>query len=302
MRDNKQYLIVGLFVLITATVLISVWLWFSSHNRQVYNTYMAPFKEAVDGVTTNSVVKYNGVEVGKVKKIELDPRDPHGVLVYLDILEQVSINKRAVASMKAQGVTGLFYISVNAPVDAKAGDNIKPHNDAPYPVIATKESLLSGLSGQAQAIANNLGNLSADMRVLLSDKNIKHVSNILSNLDKVSEAIASRSDEIGNSVKMITKILASIEKNSQNLNVTFSKIQDLTQTITDTATSTNGLISDVQNNTLQNINTVLLPNLNSTMSHMNQSSYQLEQLLKMLNQNPSVLVRGKTTKPLGPGE
>ncbi len=302
MRDNKQYLIVGLFVLIAATVLISVWLWFSSHNRQVYNTYMAPFKEAVDGVTTNSVVKYNGVEVGKVKRIELDPRDPHAVLLYLDILEQVSINKKAVASMKAQGVTGMFYISINVPPDAKSGENIKPHNDAPYPVIATKESLLSGLTGQAQAIANNLGNLSSDMRELLNEKNIKHVSNILGNLDKVSEELAKHSEDVGDSVKAINKILGGIQKNSENLNVTFSKIQNLTQTITETASNANGLVSDVQNNTLQNINTVLLPNINSTMSHMNQASYQLEQLLKMLNQNPAVLVRGKTTKPLGPGE
>ncbi|MCC2625711.1 MAG: hypothetical protein K0R14_1584 [Burkholderiales bacterium] len=302
MRDNKQYLIVGLFVLITATVLISVWLWFSSHNRQVYNTYLAPFKEAVDGVTTNSVVKYNGVEVGKVKKIELDPHDPHSVLIYLDILERVSINKKAVASMKAQGVTGIFYISINVPSDAKSGDNIKPHNEVPYPVITTKESLLSGLTGQAQSIANNLGNLSSDMRELLNEKNIQHVSNILANLDEVSKELSKHSEDVGNSVKTVTKILSSIQKNSENLNVTFSKIQELTGTITETAVSTNGLISDVQSNTLQNINTVLLPNLNSTILHMNQSSYQLEQLLKMLNQNPAVLVRGKTTKPLGPGE
>jgi len=302
MRDNKQYLIVGLFVIISATILISVWLWFSSHNRQVYNTYVAVFSESIDGVTTNSVVKYSGVEVGKVKKIELNPKQPHSVLVYLDVLQQVSLNKKTYASMKAQGVTGLFYISLNVPLDAKGGDNIKPHNSEPYPVIVTKESFLSSLSSQAQSIATNINGLTADMRAVLDAKNIEHFSHILANLDKVSVAVANHSDEISYSVKTMAKILSNVEKNSNNLNTTFVRIQDLINVVAETAANANGLITDVQNNTLQNVNSVLLPNLNSTMSHLNQSSYQLEQLLKMLNQNPSALVRGKTVKALGPGE
>ncbi|MCE3268182.1 MAG: hypothetical protein K0R49_434 [Burkholderiales bacterium] len=302
MRDNKQYLIVGLFVLISATVLIGVWIWFSSYNRQVYNTYVAAFNESVDGITTNSTVKYNGVEVGKVKKIELNPKDPRSILIYLDVLEQISLNKQTYASMKAQGVTGMFYISLNVQHGAKNNDNIEPHNSQPYPRIKTKESLLSGLTGQAQAIANNIGNLSSDMRTLLDEKNIKHVANILANLDKVSGSIANRSDEISESVKTMAQILKNVEKNSENLNSTFAKIQDLTKTVSETTSNANSLINNVQDNTLQNINAVLLPNLNNAISHLNQSSYQFEQLLKLLNQNPSALIRGKSVQTLGPGE
>lgn len=302
MRDNKQYLIVGLFVIISATVLIGVWLWFSAHNRQVYNTYVAVFSESVDGVTTNSVVKYSGVEVGKVKKIELNPKEPHSVLVYLNVLQQISLNKKTYASMKAQGVTGIFYISLNVPPDATGGDNIKPHNSEPYPAIITKESFLASLTSQAQSIATNINGLSSDMRAVLDAKNIAHFTSILANLDRVSAAVANHSDDISYSVKTMSKILSNVEKNSENLNTTFAQIQDLTHAVAETAANANGLVTDVQNNTLQNVNAVLLPNLNSTISHLNQSSYQLEQLLKMLNQNPSALIRGKTVKALGPGE
>lgn len=302
MRNNRQYLIVGLFVIITATVLISVWLWFSSHNRQVFNTYVAIFNESVDGVTTNSVVKYNGVEVGKVSKIVLDKKDPRAILVYLNVLQQISLNKKTYATMKAQGVTGLFYISLSVPADAISGDNIKPSNKEPFPEIITKKSLFSNIADQAESIAGNVNVLSSDMKSLLTEKNIAHFSNVLANLDKVSSAIASRSDEINYSVKTMAQILRNVERNSENLNTTFAQIQDLTHILAETTASANGLISDVQDNTLQNINTVLLPNLNGTISHLNQSSYQLEQLLKLLNQNPSALVRGKTAPTLGPGE
>lgn len=302
MRNNKQYLIVGLFVLIATAMLIGVWLWFSSHNRQVYNTYVAIFSESVDGVTTNSVVKYNGVEVGKVRQIELDMQNPRNIRVYLDVLQKIALNKQTYATLKAQGVTGMFYISLNVPDTARSGDNIKAHNSAPYPLITARESLLSNLSEQAQSIAGNLSSLSGDMRLLFNEKNIVHVSNLLANLDKLSSAITSHSEEIGYSVKTMAQILKNVEQDSQNLNTTFIQIQDLTRILAEVTTNANGLINNVQDTTLQNINAVLLPNLNGTISHLNQSSYQLEQLLKLLNQNPSALVRGKTAPTLGPGE
>lgn len=302
MKDKKQYLVVGLFVIISTIVLISVWLWFSSHNRQEYNIFVSVFNESIDGVTTNSVVKLNGVEVGKVRAIELDQNNPNSIKVYLNILQKIKLNKAVYASLKAQGVTGLSYISLTVPPQAKAGDNIIPHNEDPYPSIPTKESLLSSLSEQAQSIAGNINGLSADMRMLLSEKNIEHFSRLLANLDRISAAVANRSDEISYSVKTMAQILTNVKKNSDNLNTTFAQIQELTHTLSETTANANSLISDVQDNTLQNINAVLLPNLNGTISHLNQSSYQLEQLLKLLNQNPSALVRGKTSPTLGPGE
>jgi phospholipid/cholesterol/gamma-HCH transport system substrate-binding protein len=302
MRDNKQYLIVGLFVVIAATILIGVWLWFSAHNRQVYNIYIAIFNESVDGVTTNSVVKYNGVEVGKVKKLEPDPLNPRNTLVYLNILQKVVLNAQAYAVMKGQGLTGLSYISLTVPADAKVGNNIVPNNSEPYPIIPTKPSLLSSLTDQAQGIADNVGEISGEVKQLLNEQNVKHLSNILANLDNLSSAIASRSDEINQSVATMAEILKNVKKNTENLNLTFNQIQNLTNILADTTSNANSLITEVQDNTLQNVNAVLLPNLNSTISHLNQSSYQLEQLLKLLNQNPSALVRGKTTPTLGPGE
>ena len=69
MNNNRKYLAVGLFVIISTAIAVSVWLWFTASSRQAYNVYLSVFTEAVDGVSTNSAVKYNGVEVGKVKKI-----------------------------------------------------------------------------------------------------------------------------------------------------------------------------------------------------------------------------------------
>jgi len=302
MKDNRRYLLVGLFVVIAATISVSVWLWFSASTRQAYNVYLAIFTEPVDGVTTNSVVKYNGVEVGKVKKLELDPKNPRNILVYLNILQHVPINVQTYATMKAQGITGLSFINLSLPKTAKDGQNIKPHNVEPYPIIQTKPSFFYSLTEQAQSVAGNINGISTQVKTMLNDQNIEHISRIVSNLDKISTALASRSEVMSKSIDTMSQILSNVKENTENLNATFKDIKELTKTLSQTTENANGLISSVQNNTLQNINTILLPNLNGAISHLNQSSYQLEQLLTLLNQNPSALVRGKLPAKPGPGE
>ena len=72
MRNNKQYLIVGTFVLIGIAMIVGILLWFSASNRKAYDIYRITFSESIDGVTTNSMVKYNGVVVGQAVAIKKD--------------------------------------------------------------------------------------------------------------------------------------------------------------------------------------------------------------------------------------
>lgn len=302
MNNNRQHLIVGLFVIIVTSILIGVWLWLSSSNRKAYNTYISTFNEPVDGLSDNSLIKYNGVEVGKVKLINLDSKNPRNIYVYLNILQTVAINKNTTASIKSQGVTGMSYVDLSLPKTAKNDDNLEPHNEEPYPEIKTKPSLLYSLSEQAQTFTDNIQDVSSQVKTLLNDKNIDHMSNVLNNLDKMSSALASRSVQMEKSIDTLAEILQSVKDNSQNLNNTFRDLSILSKTLTETSKNANNLIINAQNNTMQDLNAVLLPNLNQTITHLNQSSYQLEQFLKILNQNPSALVRGKTPPVLGPGE
>ena len=302
MNNNRKYLAVGTFVIVATTIAVGVWLWFSANSRQSYNVYLAVFTEPVDGVSTNSVVKYNGVEVGKVKKIELDSENQHNILVYLNVLQSVAIHVQTYASLKAQGITGLSYINLDLPKDVKDGEILVPHNKPPYPRIPTHTSFLYSLTEQAQSIGKNVNEVSGQMKILLDDKNLEHFSRILSNLESISYTINSRSAVIGKSLDSMSEILANVKQNTHNLNTTFKEIHSLTKTVSQTTQSANNLITNLETHTLQNFNTVLLPNLNSTIVNLNQSSYYLEQLLILLNQNPSVLVRGKLPAKPGPGE
>lgn len=287
-KENKQYLLIGTFVLLGIFLTISIFLWFSSNGRLKFNTYVAVFNEAVDGLSNNSAVKYNGVEIGHVEKLELNTKNLKQVFVYLSINQQVPINVSTYAIIKAQGVTGLSYIDLRLPDGANHDVNLVPHNSKPYPQIATRQSFLSNFSAHAQITAANIEQITNQLRIILSQKNVEHVGKVINNLEKISQNIVA--------------VTNTIEKHKQDLGETMVNIKKLAKSLTQTSDNINSVVYSVKNNTLQNINTVLLPNLSNVLLNLNQSSYQLQELLMLINQNPAVLIRGKSTTKPGPGE
>ena len=302
MNDNRQYLVVGIFVVVATTILISVLLWFSANSRKSYNVYQTVFNEPVDGITANSPIKYNGVEIGRVKSIQLDNDNPRNVIVILNIGSRVLINSETYAIIKPQGVTGMSFIDLRLPKSSISTKNLTPSTTPPYPKITSRPSLMFSLTEQAQSFTSNVQEISSDIKTILDDKNIQHFSNIMANLDKISTLVANKSKQMEQTSDLLLMILKNIKDSSAKLNETFVELNSLTKSLTHTSENTNNLILNIQNNSMQNINSVLLPNLNQAITHLDQSSYQLEQLLNLLNQNPSVLVRGKSPVLKGPGE
>lgn len=100
----------------------------------------------------------------------------------------------------------------------------------------------------------------------------------------------------------MTVVLNNVNNNSQSLNDTLLQVNSLVKALELNSTKFNGIMDSVQNDTLNNINNVLLPNINQSMINMNNTSGQLSELIKTVNQNPSVFIRGKTNPPKGPGE
>jgi phospholipid/cholesterol/gamma-HCH transport system substrate-binding protein len=304
-NQNRQYLFVGLFVLIVTTIIVVIWLWFvnGGTDKHRYNKYQITFHESISGISADSVVKYNGVNIGKVIAVDIDNNDPRNIIVYVKIYNKILISKDTYAVLQSQGLTGLSYIDLRLPPTSVLNSGfLKIHNTPPYPEIKSQISLLSNLTEQAQSLGNDLQNISSQTRMLLSDSNIQHISNTLKNFDDISTALTKKTDTITKSLNELQDILVNVKRDSVTLNNLMGNLQQLSKSTNVTVNNTNKLILDVRDNTVHNLNSVFLPNLNQTVINLNQSSAQLQQLLTLLNQNPSALIRGKSPLPKGPGE
>ncbi|AUR50805.1 MlaD family protein [Aquella oligotrophica] len=301
MKNNRLYLTVGSFVVVGFAIIIGIWLWFSTSKRQAYDTYQVVFHEPVDGVTTNSVVKYNGVEVGKVFSIDLDRNDPHNIMVRINVNQGLPITTTTYATIKGQGITGMSFINLGLNKN-ESFTVIKPHDSEPYPTIPSKPSLLYSLSEQAQSVTGNIKDISVDIKQMLNESNLVHINRIVKNLDVLTAALAGQAGNIDKTMNQINEVLINFNTNAKNMNGAILELTDLSKSLKKNSDSLDNVLDTFQNNTLRSINTVLLPNLNQTVTNMSRTSSQVDELMRTINQNPTVLIRGKAPAQPGPGE
>src|SRR5438874_2702089 len=104
-------MVVGLFVVVLTIALVIIFLWLNAIGTQKsYKTYLIYVKEDVTGLTLQSPVRYNGVPVGYVSGIELDPRNPQLVKISVKIEVGTPITTSTVATIQLQGITGVMSV------------------------------------------------------------------------------------------------------------------------------------------------------------------------------------------------
>ena len=109
METKVNYAFVGAFVLVLGAALVAGVLWLATGGmmQKKYAPYLAVENESVAGLNLNAPVKYNGVDVGKVEVIRLDPHNPERVILLFAIERGTPIKTDTVAILKTQGLTGI---------------------------------------------------------------------------------------------------------------------------------------------------------------------------------------------------
>lgn len=218
MDSNVNYTLVGAFVLIlTACIVMSI-LWLSSgFSVESYSTYKVYMEEAVTGLTTNSSVEYNGVNVGVVKSIELNHKDPQLVELLLDVKKGTPITVETVARLQTRGVTGITYIALKddstdlTPLKAKEGE--------PYPVIKTAPSFFLQVDTAITTLTKSLSRVSEAVTMLLNPENQRLISDTLKSLDSITKNLAKEDAKISTILNNTAQASQNVSPALQTLNM-----------------------------------------------------------------------------------
>ena len=191
-----NYALVGAFVLVLGAVLIAGVLWLASGGalQKHYDLYLAIEDESVAGLNLNAPVKYNGVTVGKVRDIALDPGNPERVNLVFAIERGTPINSETVAVLKTQGLTGIAYVELSG--GARNAPPLRVTAGNAYPVIRTKPSLSARLENVLTTVLAKLDSTSNNIDALLSEENRTAFRNALADIATVAHTVAARKSTI----------------------------------------------------------------------------------------------------------
>src|ERR1700716_2288264 len=107
MEADKRYFLEGLFIigLALAAALAFVWLSKTGHRDDVL--YRIHFSESVSGLSLGDPVKFHGVDVGTVKAMAIDAKDPRLVQVDVSLRKDAPVKTDTKARLQLKGITGV---------------------------------------------------------------------------------------------------------------------------------------------------------------------------------------------------
>jgi len=304
MEPKVNYVLVGAFVVLFGAVLIVIVLWLVRGGPQrTYRSYYAYFGESVSGINEDSVVRYKGIKVGRVRNMRLDPENPERVRLVLDIAEGTPIKEDTVASLATQGLTGLAYVELGG--GTRDSPPLTPPPGQPYPVIKIKPSL--PLDEAASTLMSNLNEISSSLKDLTDKESSASMRKTMVNLAELTAALIQREKELDKLFSSADRTLENTREATEKLPALFSRVtetaaalENMAQQIARTGKSVDSLLVGSQQDA-QRFTNQTLSEAGLLIAEIRQLTERLQRLAQQVEQNPRSLLFGRRPAP-GPGE
>jgi len=237
METRAHYVAVGTFVLavIFLAFVAVLWLGRSEFGQQAKRYYIF-FSGSVAGLNKGSQVQYNGIPVGQVVDIRVDPNNLEQIQVTVEINTSiVDIKSDARAFLDANILNGIATIQVRG--GTREASALEPHPGHKYPVIKAGRSELEEVKATLPELLADLKEAAHSVNALLNDQNRQAVADTLQNIRTITGAFVEPSKEVSEVVDNANKAVVELRTFFQDLDQSYSDkggLKDqLSQTLAD---------------------------------------------------------------------
>lgn len=274
--------IVGIMLLVTFLILISGLDLLASKKL-----YYAQFKYT-SGVEVGSLVRYGGMEVGRVKKVGIAPDDNTLIKFEIEVDGDVPVKKDSEVFITSIGIMGDEYIEIstgspNAEL-MPAGSLLNCKDVTPLMMLTDSFDQLS------QKLSLTIDNLN----LILGRDNQNQIQQVLANLNQlladnqqaIAGLMANSNDVISHLNQVSGRLDTLLLENQDHISRSFQQLEA-------TLTHSQELIQNLQQ-TMKNINQMITTqngNYNEIMDNLNRTSRNLDEFTRTIKERPWSLIR-----------
>lgn len=235
-RKTSKFM-VGLFVTLGSILAVVAIIWVGATKYfEKGNMYITYLDESVQGLQKDSIVKYRGVDVGRVEKIQVAPDNKLiGVVMKINLKEDLEHN--AVAQLKAAGITGIMFVDLDRH-DPREPD-LSPKIDFPseYPVIPSRPSEMSRIFAGINEIVqkfNQIDTKGLSGQLIATTKSIetffqgKEMAKILAKVEATAANLEKLTERMEKAVAggKLDEVLAETRQALKGANTLIAKVQE----------------------------------------------------------------------------
>lgn len=225
METKASYLIVGGFVLtlIAGAFFFVIWLAKFELNRE-YTLYHVYSKESVTGLQVGGLVRFRGIPVGSVTKIDIDPEDVEEIRITIQVAAGTPVKEDTVASLEVQGLTGVAYVQLAS--GTQESPALKPKPGKRIAKIKSGRSSLERLFASAPQILERIDLLAQRANNVLNDRNIDAFSASLENMRILTASLAAKSKTIESAIDDGAATMRTLRDTASTLDARTKEIAD----------------------------------------------------------------------------
>jgi len=217
METRANYVLIGVFTLAVVLGVFGFVYWFQNIGGTGERAfYRVQFEGSVSGLRTGASVLFNGIRVGEVTELKLNPQHPKQVVASISIDKSVAVRKDTEIGLEFQGLTGIAALALKGgspSASALVGDKINP------PLIKAPPGATQDVTEAARDTMRRFDDFIAD--------NQKASHSALDNIDKFSVALARNSDHIDRIAEGLQNLAGAPDGKSGEINELARSIRTL---------------------------------------------------------------------------
>jgi phospholipid/cholesterol/gamma-HCH transport system substrate-binding protein len=308
--ESRAYaLITGLFVLGIAGCIV-VWAQWLARTPLERTPYRVVALTPVSGLNPEAQVRYRGISVGRVKKIELDAKDPRRILIDVDVDKGIPITKGTYAQLGMEGITGIAFVHLQD--DYK---NMEPAAKAASGLVEVplRPAFLDVIADNAEGTLKDAREVMANLNQLMTPENRKHFGATLASLEKITANLELAAARMPATIARVDSWLS--EENRELATGALKGFNETAQKLPELTHETQRLVKDArelaaQVGRLTNEATAVagavreetLPRVNALAEQVENDSRRVGRLALRLDREPQSAIFGRKPGRPGPGE
>lgn len=226
METKANYAAVGLFVVVLLATGLAFLFWLSDAGERAKQIDIKiVFSDPVSGLITGSNVLFNGIKVGEISSIALDPDNPSNVVAIARVNRSVPLKTDTSAKLSSQGLTGVSELSLEGG-SRNAESLISATKAGELPTIPAEVSPFQDIVESTRRLLNRTDGAMKAIDTFITE-NKQAVYDSVQNVDHFTAALAANSNGMRDLVTNLSAASKSVGKLSDSLNGSSKKIEDI---------------------------------------------------------------------------